>query len=124
MRIAVDEAIAQEGAPPRVEKADGDRVARLLRRLLERRQRFAVKPLQRQKPAGRQALLDAGHADERPVGEHQAIEFGDLRLALVVELLAHPLADLLGDLMRVDRRAHATMQRKQEIELGEIGFDG
>ncbi len=61
---------------------------------------------------------------ERPVGEHEAIEFGDLGFAMVVELLAHPLADLMRDLARVDRRADAAMERKQEIELREIGFDG
>src|SRR5271166_4736828 len=105
MRIAVDDPVAKKRAPPRVEEADGDRVAGLLRRLFERRQRLAVEPLQRQKPARRQALFDAGHADEWPVGEHEAIEIGDLRLTLVVELLAHPLADLVRDLARVDRRA-------------------
>ena len=91
--------------------------------LFERRQRFALKPLQRQQPAGRQGLFDPGHVHERPVGEHEAVELGDLRLPLVVELLAHPLADFMRDLPRVDRRADATMEREQEIELGEIGFD-
>jgi hypothetical protein len=45
-------------------------------------------------------------------------------LALVVELLAHPLADLLRDLARVDRRVHAAVEREGEFELLQVGFDG
>ena len=46
--------------------------------------------------------------------QHDAIEPGDLGLALVVELFAHPLADLARDLARVDRGARAPMQREQK----------
>ena len=45
-------------------------------------------------------------------------------LAPVVEFLAHARADLLGDLARIDGRIHAAVDGEQNIELGEIGFDG
>ncbi len=122
MRIAVNDAVAQERAPPRVEQADGDGVARFLRRALEGDERLAVEPLHRQQSPRRQALLDPRHAHERPVGEHDAIEPGDLGLALVVELFAHPLADLARHLAGVDRCAGAPMKREQKVEIGEIGL--
>ena len=120
MRIAMNDAVAQERAPPRVEQADSDGVARLLRRGLEGDERLAVEPLHRQQSPRRQALVDPRHAHERPVGEHDAIEPGDLGLALVVELFAHPLADLARHLACVDRGARAPMEREQEVEIGEI----
>ena len=123
MRVAVDDPVAQERPPPGVEQADRDRVARLLRRAFERRQSFAFEPLQRDETARAQLLVDARHAHERPVGEHDGVEAGDLRLAHIVELLAHPLADLAGDLAGLDRPADPLVQREQEIELGEVGFD-
>ena len=51
-----------------------------------------------------------------------AIEPRDLGLTLVVELFAHPLADLASDLARVDRRAGAPMKREQEVEVREVGL--
>ena len=46
------------------------------------------------------------------------------RLALVVELLAHALGDLLLDLARVDRRVHAAVDGEENVELGEVGLHG
>ena len=123
MRVAVDDPVAQERPPPGVEQADRDRVARFLRRAFELGQLFALEPLQRQETAGAQLLVDARHAHERPVGEHHGVEARDLRLAHIVELLAHPLADLAGDLARLDRPADPLVQREQEIELRQVGFD-
>ena len=45
------------------------------------------------------------------------------RLTLVVELLAEPLGQLLGDLAGVDLGAHPPLQRQHHAELAEIGFD-
>ena len=67
--------------------------------------------------------MDARHAHERLVGEHEPVEPRHLRLAQIVELLAHALADLARDLARVDRGAHALVQREQEVELGKVRFD-
>ena len=117
MRVAVDDSVAQKRPPPGVEQADRDRIARRLGGLFERRQRLAAEPLHRQQAPGRKGLLDPRHAHERPLGEHHAVEPRDLRLAHIVELLAHPLANLAGDLARVDRRADAAMEREQEVEL-------
>src|ERR1700722_3585892 len=78
MRMAVQDAVAQERAPPGVEQPDGDRVTRFLRGVLEGGESFAVEPLHRQKPARRQALVDPGNADERAIGEHDPIEASDL----------------------------------------------
>ena len=47
-----------------------------------------------------------------------------LRLAHVIELLAHPLADLLGDLAGIDGGVHAAMEREDEFELLEIRLHG
>ena len=45
-----------------------------------------------------------------------------LGLAQIVELLAHPRGDLLGDLGGVDHRVHAAMDREQPVELLQVGF--
>ena len=46
-----------------------------------------------------------------------------LRLAQIVELLAHACGDFLRDLAGVDHRVHAAVDREQPIELFQIGFD-
>ena len=46
-----------------------------------------------------------------------------LRLAAVVEFLAQPLAELLGDLGGVDLGAEAPLQGEDDAELAEVGFD-
>jgi hypothetical protein len=42
---------------------------------------------------------------------------------VVVELFAHPLADLARHLARVDRGAGAPMEREQKVEIGEISLN-
>ncbi len=123
MRIAVDDPIAKERPPPGFEQADRNRVARLLRGVLESDERLALQPLQREQAPRREALLDSRHAHERPVGEHEPVEPRDLRLALIVEFLAHPRPDLARDFARVDRRADPAAKREQEVELRQVGFD-
>src|SRR5271167_267242 len=107
MRVAVDDPVAQERPPPGVEQADRDRVARLLRRSLEFGQPLAVEPLQGDEPARAELAVDARHAYKRLVGQHLSVETGDLRLAQVVELFAHPLTDFACDLARLDRATGA-----------------
>ena len=46
-----------------------------------------------------------------------------LGLVAIVELLAHPRADLLDHLGGVDRRIEPPPDREQQTELAEIGFD-
>jgi hypothetical protein len=46
-----------------------------------------------------------------------------LGLALVVELLAHARADLLGDLAGVDHAVHAAVDREQPVKLLQVGLD-
>ena len=55
--------------------------------------------------------------------EHAAIERDVLGLAAVVELLAHPRADLLDDLAGVDRGIEAAADREQDFELLQVGLD-
>ena len=52
-----------------------------------------------------------------------AVERGVLGLAAIVELLAQPRADLLGDLAGVDLRAEPALHGEDHAELAEIGFD-
>ena len=63
--------------------------------------------------AGRQLRPRPRHADQVGAGQHRPVERDVLGLALVIELLAHPRADLLGDLGGVDRRIHPAVDREQ-----------
>src|SRR5262249_1201455 len=63
------------------------------------------------------------HADEVALREHRPVERDVPGLAPVVELLANARADLLGNLGGVDRRVHAPVDRENETELLQIGFD-
>src|ERR1700677_2978245 len=62
MWIAVNDAVAQERAPPRLEQADGNGAARFLRRGLEGGERLAVEPFHREQSPRRQAFVNAWHA--------------------------------------------------------------
>ena len=68
--------------------------------------------------------MRAGDAHLRRVREHQRVQGRMFRLAPVIELLADPLADLLGDLARVDRSVEATVQREQQVQLAQVRFHG
>ncbi len=124
MRIAVDHAEAAERKPPRGEHRLPDAVALGERRVLVREQLGAFEPVEREQPAGRQLRPHVRHADEIGALEHRAIERDVLRLAPVVELLAHARGDLLGDLARVDHRVHAAVDREQPVELLQVGLHG
>ena len=45
------------------------------------------------------------------------------RLALVVEFLAQPVGDFVVDLAGIDGLVGAAIDRENQFELGEIGFD-
>ncbi len=45
-----------------------------------------------------------------------------VRLKRVIQFLAQPRRDLFPDLLGVDARVHARMQRKDELQLIEIGL--
>jgi len=68
--------------------------------------------------------MDPWDPDRLHVREGPGIERRVLGLALVVELLAHPLADFLGDLAGVDGRVHAAMYGEDPFELLEIRLHG
>ncbi len=68
--------------------------------------------------------MHARHPHLRLVGEHEGVERGMGGLAAVVELLAHPRADLLRDLGGVDRRLHAPVDGEQHVELAEVRLHG
>ncbi len=124
MRIAVDHAEAAERKPPRREHRAADDVAVLERRFLVGEQLGAVEPVERQQPAGRELRPHVGHADQVDAFQHQPVERDVLRLAPVIELLAHARGDLLADLGRVDHRVHAAVDREQPVELLQVGFHG
>jgi hypothetical protein len=56
--------------------------------------------------------------------EDRGVERDVAGLAGIVEFLAQARGDLLGDLGRVDGRLHAAVDRQDEAQLGQIGFDG
>jgi hypothetical protein len=66
---------------------------------------------------------DARHAHRRSIGEHHLVERRELGFAAIIELLANARADLRRNLARIDRRPHAAMERKENVEIGEIGLD-
>ena len=123
MRIAVDDADPDEREPPGGEHRGGEPIAHRERGVLVIEQLGAFEPVERQQPSGRELGPHLRHADEIDVREHVAIERDVLRLAAIVELLAHPRADLLDDLAGVDRRIEAAADREQEFELLEVRLD-
>ena len=56
-------------------------------------------------------------------GEDSTVEAHVTRLALVVELFAQPLAELLQNLARVDLRAEAALHGQDRGELAEVRLD-
>ncbi|HEX2206561.1 MAG TPA: hypothetical protein VHG93_02705, partial [Longimicrobium sp.] len=64
------------------------------------------------------------HPDLAYVGQGLGIQRRMLGLALVIEFLAHPLADLLGDLAGVDGRVHAAVDGENPFELTQIRLHG
>ncbi len=83
----------------------------------------AVEPIEREQPAGRQFGPGARHPHDVDAVEHFAVQRDVLGFAPVVELLAHPGADLLADLRRIDGGIEAPADREQPFELRKIGFD-
>jgi hypothetical protein len=123
MRVAMNDAEAAEGKPPRGEHGRGETVARRERVGLVLKQLAPGKPIQREQAAGGQIRPDLRHPDRMFVLQHVAIQFDVLRLSTVVELLAQTCADLDCDLAGVDCRIEALPDSEQQLQLIEIGFD-
>ena len=123
MRIAVDHAEAAERKPPGGKHRAADDVAMRERRALVLQELGAVEPIEREQPAGRELRPHVWHADQIAALEHQTIKRDVLRLAPVVEFLAHARGDFLADLRGVDHRVHAAVNGKQPVELLQVGFD-
>ena len=124
MRIPVDHAELAEGLPPRPEHGLRDAVAHLLIGGLEGEELAPLQPVQGQQAAGGELRPGAGYAHLVEIREHMGVERGVLGLALVVQLLAHPCADLHRHLAGVDGRIHAPVQGEEHVELGEVRLHG
>jgi hypothetical protein len=124
MRVAVDHRRVAEGVPPGLEHGHGQPVADLPSGLSEVQDLLALEPAERQEALGGELGLDAGHAHLVDGPEGVGVERHMLRLALVVELLAHPLADLLGDLAGVDGGIEPAVDREGHLELAQIRLHG
>src|SRR5262245_1632521 len=123
MRVAMNDAEAAEGKPPRGEHRRGETIAHSERVALMLEQLAAGKPIQREQAAGRQIVPDFWNPDRMFVLQHVAIQFHVLRLSAVVELLAQTCADLDCDFAGVDSRIKAFADRKKQLQLIEVGFD-
>jgi hypothetical protein len=115
--------MARKGLPPGTEQRprDGVAVGQIMVEKLE--QRPAVEPRHGEQPAGRKVREGLRHAHRSFVRQHPPVERGVAGLALVVELLAQPLAQLLGDLCRVDLGREAPLKPEDDAELAEVGLD-
>ena len=124
MRVAVDHAVAVERHVPGAEQRAGDGVALLLRRVLLKpmHQRTAVEPGHRQQARGAVALDRHRDVHAGIVPQHDRVEPHLRRLALVVQLLAQALGQLLVDLLVLDRVVHPVIDRHREAKLAQIGF--
>ena len=123
MRVAMDDAVTQEGAPPRLEQQRRNMGAALGRSRLELQQLRAIEPFQREQALCRKFGEDARHAHLGAVGEHVGVEPRDLGFAFVIQFLAQPRRDLARNLSGVDRGAHAAAERKQHVQLRQVRFD-
>src|SRR5262249_9154813 len=102
MRIAVDDAEAGERQPPRLEHCGREPVANFGRSVLVSEQFLPLQPIEYEQSSGRKRGPDIRYAHLGNVGENFAIERDVFRLAAIIQLLAHTLADFLGDLARID----------------------
>src|SRR5262249_7865380 len=123
MGIAMDHRMAAKRPPPGLEHGAGQNIPLIEGVLLEAGEAAAFEPAHGQEAPRRQLVVDARHDDLGRTGEHILIEADGSRLVIIVELLAQPRGNLLGDLGGVDRRVHAAMEREQQLELAEIGLD-
>ena len=124
MRIAVDHAEAAEGPPPGREHGRcrcGCASARSSP-LWSSSRRPSSQSSVRRRPVDSSGQT-LGTRIASIVREHVAVEGDVLGFAPVVELLADPRADLLGDLGGVDHRVHAAVDGEDQLELLEVGFD-
>lgn len=119
----MDHPIAAKRLPPGSEQALCNEIAVVERMILERQEWVALEPCHGQEPPSRQFGMDARHSDVELLGKHRGIERDVLRLALIIQFLAQPGADLLADLARIQRPIEAPMDHQQQIELSQIGLD-
>ena len=119
VRVAVEEAVAEDHRHPRL----GDQVrepAALLERPrveLEVGELDAVEELERQHARARVAPVDARHRDVRMAGEVAVERVGVAGLLAVVELLPDRARELVDDLARVDEveRADALLREPRRL---------
>ncbi len=83
----------------------------------------AVEPVERQQPTGRKLRPSARHTDDVGITEHLTIKRDVFCFAPVIEFFTHPRTDFLGDFAGIDRRAQALADRKQPLQLHQVGFD-
>ncbi len=101
--------------PPGVEHRPCQEIALLLAVLREIQQRTAGEPAHGEETASGKLVNNRGNADF-PVRRKSLPVHGDMRgLPHIVQFLADAGADFLGDLPRVDGRAHPPVQREQHL---------
>ena len=122
VRVAVDHADVRHRPPPGVEQQFGDAIADSQGLSLETQEARALQPGHRQETLGRQGLDRLWNGDVGPVRKEVAIEPHDLGFAFVVELLAQPVADLVGHFRGVDRAVDPLEEADQSAKLGEVAL--
>ena len=123
MRVAVDHPVLAERVPPGAEHGAGDLVALFERAAGVIEEPPSFEPSHGEQPFGGKLRDHLGHADQRIALEDAPVEPRVAGFEIVVELLAQPRRDLLQHLGGLDRRAHAAMDREEDGELRQVGFD-
>ena len=79
--------------------------------------------LGRQHPLGRVVGEHGRHMNERVIGELVGEVLLVLGLKLVVQLLAQPVAELVGDRCGIDAREHHAKRREERVVCAQVRFD-
>ena len=123
MRVAGGAAQVLERAEEEAEQDLAVAVAFGVGELLDRLELAALDVLGDEHAAAAQARVDRRDVDERvpaPGARHRAVVLG---LDLVVELVADPLAQLLGQRLHVESRSEALDEREQQLRVAQVGLD-
>ncbi len=124
MRVAGHAAQVHQRAVEEPEDDLGEAVALRCGQLLDLLEAQAVEQVGDEHAAARDAGVHRRHVHERVPAPGPRDGAVVLRLDLVVELLADPLAQLGGERLDVHPRREPLDERKQQAEVAQVGLDG